>query len=164
MPMVNIDGIKTAIKTILDDANTTTATIDLSGGLATRVRNVSKVHPIRIAQQPSRIPCVTITADRKTVEPLTIGVTGQGLRKAVFTLQVIGLCHEPFFTDKNEDQGAENCERLMENIEAILRDNVQLNNNVSWAFPTTVQYDEIRLDEQTNLRAGLMFLECKIHY
>lgn len=164
MPSVNIDGIKTAIKNILDAANTTTAAVDLSGGMATRVRNVTKTHPLRISQQPSQIPFVSITADKKSVEPLTVGVTGQGLRRSVLTLQIIGLVHEPFFTDFKEDQGAENCERLMENIEEILRNNVQLSSTVSWAFPTGVQYDEIRLDEESSLRAGILSLDCKIHY
>ena len=164
MARVNIDGIKSAIKTILDTANTTTAAVDLSGGMSTRVRQVSKVHPLRIAQQPSLIPCVTVTADRKSVKPLTIGNQSNGIRESLFTLQIIGITYEPFFNDLTEDQGAENTERLMENIEEILRNNITLSNTVAWCFPTQVEYDEIRYDEQTHLRAGIMSLDCKIHY
>ena len=164
MSRIDISAIKTSIKSILDTANTTTAAVDLSGGLSTRVRSVQKIHPLRIAQQPSLIPCVTITTDSKTVKPLTIGNQSVGLREAIMGFDIIGITYEPFITNNYEDQGSENCERLMENIEEILRNNVTIQSNVAWHFPTNVQYDEIRLDEQSHLRAGIMRIECKIHY
>lgn len=164
MSRIDISAIKTSIKSILDTANTTTAAVDLSGGLSTRIRSVQKIHPLRIAQQPSLIPCVTITTDSKTVKPLTIGNQSVGLREAIMGFDIIGITYEPFITNNYEDQGSENCERLMENIEEILRNNVTIQSNVAWHFPANVQYDEIRLDEQSHLRAGIMRIECKIHY
>jgi hypothetical protein len=167
MPQINIDNIKTQFKTILDTANTTTASpVDLSDGLARRVQRVMKIHPGRIQVQASFIPFVTIWADSVDLEPLDIcknQVTAQ--REANFTFKVAVACFEPFpASDNDEDQGSENCEKLIENVEQILRSNQDLNSAVKWQFPDRIEFDETQYSEETNLRAAIMDLNCRIYY
>lgn len=168
MAQVDIDGIKGAIKSILDAANTTTGSpIDLSAGLATRVQRVMTIDPSRIVPQPSFFPFITVVARSKDIEQQTIGHKGNqtsALRLGVLSVDIIAASYEPFFTNLNEDQGAENTEQLMENIEEILRANVDLNSTCSWAHPVRLQLDGIPWDEEAHLRAGILSLECKVFY
>ncbi len=169
MGQVDIDGIKTAVKNIIDAANTTTGSpIDVSAGLNTRLVRVLKINPTRIPIQPSLFPYVTIYATGKDpIEQETIGHKGNqasAMRKATLNLDVFGCVFEPLVPDVNEDQGVENIERLMENVEEVLRSNVNLNGTVTWAMPSRCQYEDIPYDEEAALRAGILELECTIYY
>lgn len=168
MPQVDIDGIKGAIKTILDAANTTTGSpIDLSNGLATRVQRVMMVHPSYIPIQPSFFPVITVYPLSKKISQQTMGHAGtqrSALRKSELTLAIVAASYEPFFTNINEDQGAENTEQLLENIEEVLRSNVDLNSTCSWAIPSDVTYDVIPLSEEAHLRTGAITLDVTIYY
>jgi len=168
MAQIDLDGVKSAIKSILDAANTTTASpVNLSNGLATDVQRVMKFDPNRIAPQPSWFPFVTVSLSDKDIEQQTMGHTSSqisALREGTLTFDIFAACYEPFFTDLNEDQGQENVEILMENMEEILRANVLLNSTVKYSVPTGVQYGDIPFDEETHLRAGILTLECKVYY
>lgn len=172
MGQVNYDTIKTNLKSILDAANTTTGSpIDLSANMNTRVARVLKIDPKRIPIQPSHFPYVTMFVQNKEIRQITMGNKGSqasALREGILSLVVVGCCYEPFFTDINEDQGSENVERLMENIEEILRSNPSLNHtSTSWILTDNgmnIQYDDIRYDEETHLRAGILTLDFKVHY
>lgn len=169
MPQVNIDTIKTGLKSLLDTANTTTGTpVDLSAGMNTRVARVLKIHPGRIPIQPSFFPYVSMFISDKKIEQVTFGTRGtqaSSLRQGLLSIQIVGCCYEPFFTDLNEDQGAENVEKLMENIEEIIRTTPNLNyTSTAWATPDRVQYDDVPYDEEAHLRAGILTLDFKVHY
>lgn len=168
MGQVDIDGIKTQLKSILDTANTTTGSpIDLSLNMDTRVSRVMMIHPSRIPIQPSFFPFVTMFIADKSIEQKTMGHRGSqasALREGILTIDVIGAVYEPFFDDINQDQGSENVEQLMENIEEVLKSNSSLNSTVSWQMPTRIQFDQIPYDEEAHLRTGIINLECKIFY
>lgn len=169
MTQINIDTIKTNIKSILDAANTTTGSpIDLSSGLATRVSRVLKIHPGRIQIQPSHFPYVTMYISKIDIEQITMGQRGSqasALRQGVVTLDIVGCCYEPFFTDINEDQGEENVERLMQNIEEILRSNPQLSyTSTAWLKPRYHEFADTVYSEEAHLRAGILTYEFKVHY
>lgn len=172
MTQINYDTIKTNIKAILDAANTTTGSpIDLSLNMNTRVARIMKIDPKRIPVQPSLFPYVTMFLQNKQIKQITMGNRGSqasSLREGILSLVVVGCCFEPFFTDINEDQGSENVEHLMENIEEILRSNPTLNyTSTAWILTESgmnIQYDDIRYDEETHLRAGILTLDFKVHY
>lgn len=168
MTQINIDTIKTNLKSILDLANTTTGSpIDLSAGLGTRVQRVLKIHPGRIAIQPSQYPYISMYVPRIDIEQITVGNRGSqatALRQGLVTVDVVGCCYEPFFTDLNEDQGQENVERLMQNIEEVLRSNHNLNyTSTAWVKPISHEFVDT-LSEEAHLRAGIMTLQFKVHY
>src|SRR3990167_3794510 len=169
MTQISIDTIKTNIKSILDAANTTTGSpIDLSAGLNTRVSRVLKIHPGRIAIQPSHFPYVTMYVPRIDIEQITMGNRGSqasALRKGLVNLNIVGCCYEPFFTDLNEDQGEKNVERLMQNIEEVLRSNHTLNlTSTAWVNAQSHEFDEQRFGEEAHLRAGIFTIQFKVHY
>jgi hypothetical protein len=169
MAQVNIGNIKTQIKSILDTANTTTASspIDLSNGLDTRVQQVLKIHPLKVPVDPGSFPWVSMYLDSKEIEQLTMGHKGSqasALRQAELIINIACAVQEPLITTVKEDQGDENCEQLMENIEEILRTNSDLNSSVDWCFPDTALYHDEPWDERNFIRGAILPLRCKVFY
>ena len=168
MPQVSITNIKTQIKSILDSANTTTGSpIDLSANLDTRVQQVLKVHPAKIYIDPGSFPFVSVFTENKDIEQQTMGHKGNqtsALRRADLTLSIAAAVQEPLIETVKADESDENVETLMENIEEVLRANVNLNSSVTWAIPSNVAYHQEPWDEQTIIRGALMSLECTVYY
>ena len=65
---VDLNSLKENIQSILQTANTTTASPDLSSGLTKRVKKVLKINPSRLSIQPSYFPFITIFIDSKDIE------------------------------------------------------------------------------------------------
>lgn len=164
----DLNGIKEAIQGILEAANTTTATpIDLSSGLAdsVRVREVLKTHPNMIRPQASMFPLVTCYVNQKNISNETIsGNQLNAVRRATLNISVLGSVWNNNFSTVDEDPADQDINYLMENIELILRSNVNLNSTVNWHRPGAVKYYTTVLDEQTHLRSGIITLECEVFY
>lgn len=163
---LDLSGIKSAFKTILDSANTTTADYDLSQGLNRRVQRILKVNPAKIPVDADLYPYVTIYADRKPVTLDTIArdqLTSKRMTELSF--QVIGGVWEINTPDINEDEADEQIEVLMENVEEVIRRNFRLNNTVLWTKPIEVTYHTGLIpDEEAHLRIGVMNLVARIQY
>ena len=164
MSVIDIDNIKTQFKSILDTANTTTADFDLSNGLDKRVKKVLRVNPLKIPIQSSYYPYVTIYADRKNIELLDIAVNQQTANRFTeFTFNVIGGVFEALTASNIADDADDEIEKLMENVEELIRRNFKLNNTVLWTKPLFTRYHTFP-DEEALLRVGEMSLMCKIKY
>ena len=163
---IDLNNIKTQIKSILDTANTTTASTDLSNSLVgDRVKKVFKFDMENIPVQADYYPLVTTFIDGKNIEPSTIAVNQSiGKRTAEVDVKVVGATFHSDFRSNVEDQASEDRNQLMENIEEILRANSTLNNTVLWNFPSDVVYESGILDEDTIVKVGVLNLRCKVHY
>lgn len=164
---VDLNGIKSALKTALDTANTTTASpIDLSSGLTKRVQRVLSVHPEMIRPQASFFPLVTCYVPNKPVKSEAIkGSQLNNHRRATVEVQVVGAVWNANMTDVNKDPADEDISYLMENVELALRGVDQtLGGRVNWHRPTGVKYFTTVLNQQTHLRAGILTLECEVFY
>ena len=167
MAQIDIATIKTNIKSILDTANTTTGSpIDLSSGLSNRVQQVFKVNPNRIPIQADLFPFVTCFLNDKEIDQITMGHGTQtnALRQAVISISIMSAVCESAVSDITADTADENIEKLMENVEEILRSNTTISSSVNWAMPTNITYHTIQWDEETHVRASLMNLNCKVFY
>ena len=162
---LDLNAIKTSIQTILDAANTTTAGTDLSNGLQTRVQSVMKINPSRIPVQSSLYPCVTNYISLKNIELKTIAkdqLTGK--RRADIEIKIVGIVWNNVVSAASTDEGDDDCESLMENIEQILRGNPTLSGTVLTQLPTAVTFHSVGVDEQAHLRAGIMNLKVLAEY
>lgn len=162
---IDLNAIKDNIKTILDTANDTAAAYDLSTGMNTRVQRVLKVNPLKIPIQSSFLPYVTVFTDRKDIAHDTI-VKNQktGKREAEITFTVVGAVWEQITYDIDEDEADEEIERLMENVEEIIRRNYTLSDSVRYCMPTFTEYHNLPLDEETHMRIGQFNLIAKLQY
>lgn len=162
---INLNGIKTTIQSILNTANTTTASpTDLSVGLEDRIKEVMTVNPDLIPIDTSRLPAVTIWIDSKSVIPDTIAATQLAAkRKAKVRFKIAGAVFRSLITDYRTDLADDEAAILMENIEEILRGNPNLSGTVSWQFPSDINY-YTRTQEETMYRVGIMDLDAVVHY
>lgn len=166
MSVVALGGIKTQIKTVLDGANTTTGSpIDLSNGMTTRVQKIL-TYSTAIPVQPSFYPAIAISTVDKDVEPMTIAkdqLTGQ--RKGMLNFSIAGFVWLDAQTSGFElsDIADNECEKLMENVEQVLRSDPTLGGNVAWSHPTKVTYHNV-LEEGAHFRVAIMNLQARVHY
>lgn len=166
--VVDLNGIKEAIQTLLQSANTTTASpIDLSNGLSgsRRVNQVLKIHPERIRPQASFFPLVTCFIPEKAIRNETIaGGQTRNTRRATIRVEVVGAIWNQNFQRVDEDPADEDISTLMENVELALRADSTLSGKVNWQRPTGCKYYSTYIDEQTHLRSGILSLECEVFY
>jgi hypothetical protein len=158
---IDLNNLKEQVQSILEAANTTTADTDLSGGLVTRVQRVLKVNPGRIPVQSTFYPFVTVYIEKKETEIQTFAVNQVNpFNHATISLKVIGAVWNSSITDEELDPADEECEDLMENIEAALRRKPTLNDLVQFSFPSLVTYHNVSLDEGVHVRYGVITLEA----
>jgi hypothetical protein len=164
---VNIGNIKEQIRYILDNNNTTTSSVlDLSSGLTSRVQQIAKLNPEVIPIQSTKFPVVTVHATRKAIESRTIAKDQvSGKRRCVLTLTIVGMVYNQNFSSNIwNDPADQDIEKLMENVERILRSYHDLNSNVTWQVASDVTYHNAAFDEQTHMRVGLLDIEATIFY
>lgn len=163
---IDLNALKEQVQTILQNANTTTASVDLSSGLEKRVQRVLKVNPGRIPVQASWYPFVSVFIESKTVEHQ--GIARNQLtspRKAEVGLKIVGaVWNSTINGDPEIDPADDDCESLMENVEEIFRRNDTLNSTVTWQTTTDVSYFNANLDEEVHLRVGILTLRAHIFY
>ena len=165
MPKVDLNAIKEKVQTILEDANTTTASTDLSGGLANkRVLKVYKVHPKLRNLQADLYNACTVWITNKDMSQITIaGTQSRGQRKSVITINIAGMIFNPNITAADIDPADEDINNLMENIEQIIRDDQTLGGLVKFSQPSETKYYNDQLEE-VNLRTGIMKLNATIFH
>lgn len=162
--MVDFAGLKSAMKSIFNAANTTTgAAYDLSTGLVPRVKKVLSIHPQRLPIQVSFYPYVSLFVDSKDIEAASIAINQKNAKRShVIHVKVVGAVRNSKVTDKTADMADDECEKLMENIEEILRRNPTLNGQCLWQMPDTCTYHNKAIDEESALRVGILNLNVKL--
>lgn len=168
MAVVDMNGIKTGIKSILDTANTTTGSpIDLSNGLQTRVKQILTLNVEKIPIQPSFYPCVTAFFKGKMIEPMTMAANQLNAhRKAEIDITVVGIVWVDRLSVNFEytDFADNECELLMENVEQVLRNDATIGGRVLFSHPTAVTYHDFVTEEGAHMRAGVMNIQARAHY
>lgn len=166
MSVADLNGIKDQLKIIFDDANTTTASpIDLSANLSKRVAKVLTVNPDLIRPQASFYNFVTCYIKEKSIE--TEQIAGNQLnikRQSDITIEIVGAVFNQNFADVTKDPADNDINYLMENIEQVLRTNPTLNNTVKWQKPQNVSYHSSNLNQNNNVRVGILTLAAKVFY
>lgn len=161
--LVNFAQIKENIRYILAQANTTTCAFDLSGGLSgtKRVKRVASKHPGRIPFAPQEYPYVTLFVDSKDIEMDDIAKNQKNAkRKHIIRLKIVGgVVNNSVKENPTLDKADDDCERLMENIEEVLRRYPTLDGECLWHKTVGVTYHNRAFDEETHLRVGVLSLD-----
>ncbi len=164
---IDLSGLKTDIRTILNTANDTMASYDLSTGLARRIQSVNKYNPEKIQPTANNLPAVFIWTAAKRVNLETINQTlALAKRKAEILFSIAGIVWIPYTSTVTEDPADTDCEKLMENIEEVLRANDTLGGKAKWHLTSDVTYHSTSTpnDEEAHLRIGLMALRATVYY
>ena len=166
---IDLDALKERVRFILDGANNAAGDpINLSAGLTGGcgvVKSIMKLNPERINIASTQYPWVTIFIDRKDIEERTIAKNqATGKRVADIRLSIIGAVINNSFTSGVEDEGDNDCEHLMENIERILRSYDTIDGLTEWSYPESVEYHSYPLTENNGVRFGQLNLITRVWY
>ena len=166
--VVDLVGVKNAIKSLLDTANTTTASpIYLSNGLTNKVQKVLTVHPLMVMPQASYYPFVTCYVTDKSIQ--SSGMAANALtvkRKAELSIDVVGGVWCNNVTDDTKDAGDDQILYLMENVEMALRAATAetFTGKITFETPDRCQYFTSPLNEENSVRAGILTLKATVYY
>lgn len=169
MAVADLPGLKAAVKTLLDGANTTTGSpIDLSQSLADRVKQVLQINVEKMPIQPSFFPYVTMFYESKQIELSdTAARQLNGRRTGLAELKIVGCVWIDDMNTANydiKDLADNECELLMENVEQVLRSDPTMAGKCLSSHPTAVTYHNFRNQEGAHLRAGIMNLRVRFFY
>jgi hypothetical protein len=165
MTAINLQNLKTQMKTILDTANTTTASTDLSGSMSARIQKVLTLNPAKIPPQASFYPFVTVFVEGKELPETDMAVSlGRAKRLAKVNISVVGAVFHSAITSDLDDPTELDINYLMENVEQILRDDTTLNGACKWHLPQSVDYYDIFNEEEPFLKAGELKMQATILY
>ena len=164
--VLDINGIKTELKSIFDTANVVAASpVDLSNGLTQRVKKVLTLNPEMIRPQASFYNFVTCYILDKNIESEQIATNQLRVnRGADVTIQVMGVVFNQNMASATDDPADTDINYLMENIELILRANPTINNKVKWQRPNDVKYFSSNINQQNNVRGGILTLTARAYY
>jgi hypothetical protein len=165
--VVDLNGIKDSLKTLFDNANTTTANpIDLSNGLVNgRVKKVLTVNPEQIPPQASFFPFVTSYIVSKSIEQKTIAVDQlNAKRQAEITIEIVGGVFNQNQISATKDPADTDINTLMENVEYVLRTNSNIDGKVLWQKATDVQYFTSTINATNHIRAGVLKVTAVVFY
>lgn len=152
------------IKSILEDANTTTADYYLSKNMDSKVQLVSKRNPMFIAEQPSHFPaiCLQLNQDDKSFQEIGRSTNP---KQAEIEFNIVGMIWYNMLDSNNpaNDPADDEIHYFAENTEEVLRKNANLNNNVLYSFAENISFYE-DLDEQSYFRTFVMRYKARKFY
>lgn len=162
---IDLSGLKSDIRGLLDTANDTAATYDLSTGLSRRVKSVNAYNPEKLRPEGNEFPAVFIwtAAKRVNLETINVSLAG-GKRKAEVLFNLAGIVWVPYTTTITQDPADNDCEKLMENIEEILRASDTLGGKAKWHLTSDTTYHSASYGEDAHMRIGIMSLRATVHY
>jgi hypothetical protein len=169
MSVIDLDGIKNSIKSILETANTTTGSpIDLSSSMVKRVNKILTLNPERIPIQPSFFPAITVFYQGKDVRVADMAVNLLNAKqRATIKAKILGIVWLDDINTANfqyADPADNECENLMENIEQVLRSDPTLQGKAMWARVTAAEYFNVNLGEDAHFRTGVIDFEIMVQY
>lgn len=152
----------TAMQTVLRNANTTTASPDLSSGLTTRIRNITINDPEVIAVQWDDLPAIYLRIQNSDETFATLGNTGPtaNTKFKEATYEVIGMyirdgAHTAHSTMLLEVY------RLAENLEGVFQANLTLSGTALWCNPIDTNFGAFQLGEGVRVKGFVTTVKAK---
>lgn len=165
MGVIDLNAFKENIQTVLQQQNTTGASIiDLSSGLTNRITKVFKKHPRHLVSQASEMPLVTVFLEGKKPENKTIAPTRQlAKRQGEVRVNIAAMFYDNNFQNNDDDEAEDDLEAVMENIEEIISRDPTLGGVCDWIKPEDVVYFTIAEDQAAMLTGVFSFTASKFY-
>lgn len=172
MAVFDIGGIKDFIKATFDANNaedqlgSPAPDYYLSTGMIKPVKKVVTVNPEDIKPMANVMPCVAINFEHKAPTGKDIAVDQvKAKRQAISTFVITGMVwNQNFQANIFDDPADRDLEKLMENIEELLRYHPTLNGLCKWQQPGSVSYHTANFKEQAHFRVAFMELKVTHYY
>lgn len=156
-----------ALKAIFVAANTTTATVDLSSSLTSRILDASifsddiETKSIKAHE----FPCVFIRVTDKEEDFATLGATGNSnnYKQADITYQIVGMYRKDGAWSDNATLFDE-VYKLASNIESVLRNDITLGGSALWAQPESTSFSSPMENNGIWIKGVEITLKAKYHF
>ena len=152
----------TAIVNALTNANTSTAAVNLSGGLSTTVSTIIVNDPEIIAIRKLDFPAVIIRVNRMSTEFTEMGVdsSGYSTRDRTVNYDIFAMyMREGMHTDHSTGVAA--LYRLAQNIEGVLEREQTLSNTALWCRPVSTQFADLPGQGGVSFKIARIDLEAR---
>lgn len=155
----------TAVVNALKGYNTSTADVDLSSGLTTRIKqeNISQDDPEIMGIRSDRLPAVYVRLSTADEEASSLGNTGPAKSKKFKTanFEIIGVYRREGIGATHSDLMTE-CYRLAENIEGVFQAEHNLSGTALWCNPVRTSFTPpVQLDTGAWIKGLMVELEAK---
>ena len=161
----NLDAVINALK----DYNTTTAAIDLSGSLTTRIHddNIQKGDPSVAMVRQDRIPAIFVRVSTADEDFSAIGATGptKSRKEKNVVYDIFCLYHKEGAGETHATV-LDSIGKMCQNIEGVFQAEFQLSNTALWCQPrrTTIANVPIDSNGATWIKTAMIELEAKYHF
>jgi len=157
-----------ALVQTLKDYNTTTAAVDLSNGLTTRIESDNiKQHDIEVAGVLGwNLPAVYVRIVNADEEFVGLGITGPSGNKKEKTVkyQIIGIYKREGLESDHADLMTETY-RLAKNIEGVLQAELDLSGTALWCNPGRTEFSAaLEIDTGAWVKAVVVDVEAKYFF
>ena len=153
-----------AVRNVLLDHNTTTATPDLSSGLTTRIANIDINDPEVINLRASKYPVVFIRPGSKDEDFASLGNTGPSAshKRGDMLWEIIGLYRKDGGHTQHSDVTIE-IMRLAENIEGVFEAELTLSGTALWCNPSRTDFRNPYSDDVL-IKGVTIELQARYHF
>ena len=132
----------TCVYNALADANTTTASVDLSEGMIERVKNIVMDDPnVRKAKDVDH-PMIWVWMDETSQVFDEIGAEGAGssaTKRKTVNYRILATVHKPGMISENS-AGLEEIYKLADNIETVFKTEYTLSGTALWCNPAETSF------------------------
>lgn len=155
----------TALYNVINNANTTTASVDLSSGLDSRVKRIAMADPGVVNLRNYEFPAVFVTISNKTEEFEGIGGTGSAreLKSAEVNFQVVGM-YKKYGATTTNDALLNDVYKLADNIESVIREEYTASGTASWIGVESTDFIGPFEGEGTLVKGVLISVKGKYYF
>ena len=154
-----------AVRQVLLDHNTTTASPDLSSGLTTRVRDVVIDDPESTSIQWDQLPIIFVRIQGSEEEYASLGPTGPAANRksktAVYELIGMYLRDGAYTTARVQETEVY---RLAENLEGVFQAESQLSTTALWCNPASTNFGVFGFGDGSRIKGFVTNLRARYHF
>jgi len=149
-PRVKYVEVRDAIIAMLTAASET-----VNEGLSENVMQIIKGNPFVTTIPATMYPSVLVQFTKKSEEIKSFGNTNSPRTKATATYNIYAIVRVMSSSEDSDDEVA----KLADNIEAVFRDNTNINGNVDWSVVTDMQSGSGDIDG-TYVSMAVLTIDC----
>lgn len=172
MAKFDVDGIQDFLKSTFiannaaDQMATPAPDYYLSTGMTKPVKQFFTVRPENIKPQANVMPCISVHYEGKI--PVSSGIAiNQKIAKrrceASFVITAM-IWNQNFSANIQDDPADRDMQKLMENIEELLRSHPTLGGRCLWQIPGQVSIHDANMSEKTHFSVAFMELKVTAFY
>lgn len=148
------------LKTVLDTANTTTATPDLSGSLTTRIRNIYKDDPAIRGLRGDDTPALFISINRAEEDETQMGDFTNRKKEKLIVYDIHGIYKKESYAEQHSDLLTD-FYQMADNVEAVLKKESDLSGT---ALHVSVVDTEFKGEQPENTLLKVFKIGLEVRY